>query len=77
MRMQDTGFLPSALLGAALLFGGTASAGTMVGTESFLTPGDLTVIDSGGELLEFLDLMPTLGMSVDEALDEYDDDDFR
>ncbi len=78
MRMQNITLILALLLGSAILLAGAANAGTMIGTGTFQTTGDLTMIQtSGGDVLEFLDLMSTVGMSVDDALDEYESDDFR
>jgi hypothetical protein len=77
MRMQCIMSGIAGLVGAAALLTSAANAGTLVGTGTFENPGDLTIVNTGGEILEFLDLMSTVGMSVDDALDEYDVDDFR
>ncbi len=77
MRMQSIALILALLLGGAILLAGAANAGTMIGTGTFQTTGDLTIINtSGGDVLGFLDLMSTVGMSVDDALGEYESDDF-
>lgn len=78
MRIRNLEWILPLLLGVSILQAGAVTAGTMVVTGTFEVPGDLTVVStSDGDLLEFLDLLPTLGMSVDEALERYEPFDFR
>lgn len=78
MRMRTFQLMLALLVGGSGFLAATANAGAMVGTGTFENPGDLIVVNtSSGDLLEFLDLMPTVGMTVEEALDQYGSSDFR
>ncbi|WP_136443584.1 VPLPA-CTERM sorting domain-containing protein [Pacificoceanicola onchidii] len=48
-----------------------AQAATLVGTGNFATTGDLTIVDDGGTILEFLDYTSTQGMTVTTALSTF------
>jgi hypothetical protein len=65
------------MLGAALIAAGTAAqAATLVGDRTYATTGDLTRIDDGGALLDFLDLTVTKGQTVATATGTYGGDGF-
>jgi hypothetical protein len=65
------------LLAATLIAAGTAAqAATLVGERTYVTAGDLTRIDDGGALLDFLDLTVTTGQSVSDAAADYAGDGF-
>lgn len=46
---------------------GAASAAALLGGGAYLTPGDVTRIEDGGVIYEYLDLTETLGMTLEEA----------
>ena len=65
------------LLAATLIAAGTATqAATLIGERTHVTAGDLTRIDDGGALLDFLDLTVTTGQSVSAAAADYAGDGF-
>ncbi|MFT7028186.1 MAG: hypothetical protein ACJAVS_002421 [Paracoccaceae bacterium] len=69
--------LRNLLLSAALIAAGTtAQAATLVGDRTYATAGDLTRIDDGGALLDFLDLTVTTRQSVSDAAADYAGDGF-
>jgi hypothetical protein len=60
------------MIGAALIaVGTTAQAATLVGAGTYASANDLTRIDNGGAILEFLDLTVTKGQSVATATGTY------
>lgn len=62
----------SALLAAGLISAATSvSAATLLGTGTYLATDDLTRIDDGGTVLQFLDLTATIGQSASEAAAAY------
>ena len=65
-------FRPSLAALALLLASGALSPASadsiLLGTRTLNTANDLTVIDAGGNALEFLDLSVTSGQSVDTAV---------
>ncbi len=75
-------YAKESLLAAVLIFStiGTnaAMAGTLIGSGSLNSPDDLTLIeDDSGNVLEFLDVSITAGLTVEQALIEHSPDGFR
>ena len=78
MRIRIREWKFTMLVVTLMILADTSIAATIVGSGTFENPGDLTIVSTrGGDILEFLDLLPTLGMTVDEALDQYGPADFR
>lgn len=61
---------------SAVLLSGPLAAATLLSPATLANPDDLTRIDDGGTVLEFLNLTATLGVSITDAVSTYVGDGF-